>query len=105
MTLPPTARFGRWEEALSAAHVARFTALRDATGRPEHIVTVTTLHYARGVAHAALGNAAEAREEQQLFAQAYGDLKARDAAVGPRTMMNNHAAVILAVAEKVLRKA
>jgi tetratricopeptide (TPR) repeat protein len=51
-------RFGRWEEIL---------ALKMPTNQELYCVTTTTLHYAKGVAHSALGNITEAEKEQQLF--------------------------------------
>lgn len=51
-------RFGRWQEA---------TRLDLPEDRELYCSLVANVHYARGVAHAALGNVAEAEAEQALF--------------------------------------
>jgi len=54
-------RFGMWEEIL------RFELPED---KLLYCVTTTTIHYAQGVAHAALGNVAEALESRVQFRKA-----------------------------------
>lgn len=49
-------RFGMWEEILREPEPADF-----------RLVSRAVRHYARGIAHAAMGDAASAREEQRLF--------------------------------------
>ncbi|THV80347.1 hypothetical protein D6D27_08780, partial [Aureobasidium pullulans] len=51
-------RFGRWEEIF---------ALEMPKNQKLYCVTTATLHYAKGVAHSALGNVVEAEKEQELF--------------------------------------
>ncbi|KAI4854456.1 hypothetical protein E4T44_00162 [Aureobasidium sp. EXF-8845] len=55
-------RFGMWEEIL------RLKLPKD---RRLYCVTTTTIHYAQGVAHAALGNIDEALKSQTQFKEAY----------------------------------
>ena len=54
-------RFGKWHEILATPFP---------TDEAFYCVTVTTLHYARGIAHAVLGDIDSAKKEQALFAQA-----------------------------------
>lgn len=51
-------RFGRWDDIL---------ALKIPEDQDLCCVTTATLHYAKGVAHSAIGNIAEAENEQKLF--------------------------------------
>ena len=78
-------RFGRWDEILLEPEP------------PEYLPLTRALrHYARGVAHAAMGSVDEARGEQAAFEEAR-------AKVGPGTTFgNNSASDILAVADALL---
>ena len=80
-------RFGKWQQIIDEP-------------LPEDPVLYSnltaTLHYAKGVAHAALGNVAEAEQEQTAF------LAARDAVQEPRRMHNVLCSEQLAVAEAML---
>jgi tetratricopeptide (TPR) repeat protein len=77
-------RFGRWQEVLDhpefAPHLTASKALR---------------HYSRGVAYAALGEVARAEAEQKEFLDAL-------AKVDDRTIGNNPAKAVLAVAKDML---
>ncbi|MEO1001406.1 MAG: tetratricopeptide repeat protein, partial [Pseudomonadota bacterium] len=80
-------RFGRWRELIE-------TPLPE--DRELYSVTTATIHYARGVAHAALGDVAAAEEEEALFREA--------AARVPETRLlhNNTCRDLLAIAEAML---
>jgi tetratricopeptide (TPR) repeat protein len=80
-------RFGRWRDILGLA-MPRDPVL--------YCVTTAMLHYAKGVAHAALGQVAEAERERELFRRASA------AVPGTRTLFNNTCADILAVAAAML---
>jgi len=87
MRLHVLIRFGRWPEILSAA-------LPDDSDL--YLVTTAMTHYAKGVAHAATGQVAEAAGERERFAAAV-------ARVPPtRTIFNNTCQDILAVAGAML---
>jgi hypothetical protein len=60
--------------------------------------TAATLHYARGVAHAALGNVPAALQQESLLLAAAGGI-----APGDRILHNNQACDTLAVNAAVLR--
>lgn len=78
-------RFGRWEEVLKEPEPAeRFPLAR------------ALRHAARGVAHAALGKTAEAREDQKAFRAAAPKVPKES------TFGNNKSADVLAVAESLL---
>jgi len=80
-------RFGRWAEA------TRLPLPDD----PELFCSLTAnVHYARGVAHAALGNVAEAEAEQALFLQAC--VRVPDT----RRIHNNRVVDLLKIAEAML---
>ncbi|RDA89261.1 hypothetical protein CP532_0528 [Ophiocordyceps camponoti-leonardi (nom. inval.)] len=80
-------RFGRWHDVLAL----------DSPSDPElYCVTVALLHYARGVALAALGRVQEARAERRLFGEAVPRVKPS------RTLFNNKCVDILGVAEAML---
>jgi tetratricopeptide (TPR) repeat protein len=85
MPLGVLLRFGRWEEVLAAPEP------------PPHLPIARSLRwYARGVAYAARGEAAQAREQQDAF------LKAKAALPEEAVFGNNKAADLLAVAEHLL---
>ena len=80
-------RFGRWREILAM----------EPPDEPDLYCTCTaTLHYARGVAHAALGEVAEAEAEERLFQAA------RARVPESRLMHNNRVVDLLAVADAML---
>ena len=80
-------RFGRWDELVSQP-------------LPDDVVlyctTATTIHYGRGVAHAAKGQLPQAHAEREAFAAAY------DRIPESRYLFNNTARDILAVAAEML---
>ncbi len=80
-------RFGKWEEILALS-------LPD---EPDLYCSWTaSIHYAKGVAHAALGQVAEAEAEEALF------LAARDRVPASRLMHNNTMQDLLAIAQAML---
>ncbi|BBY42481.1 tetratricopeptide repeat protein [Mycolicibacterium celeriflavum] len=80
-------RFGRWEE-LIAQPLPEDTDL--------YCSTAATIHYGRGVAHAAMGNLSQAHAERDEFAAAYGRIPAS------RYLFNNTVLDILAIAGAML---
>lgn len=80
-------RFGRWDDLIS-------TPLPD--DRDLYSTTTATIHYGRGVAHAATGRLAEARTERDAFAAAYARIP------DTRYLFNNTARDILAVGAAML---
>nr|ABP45807.1 TPR repeat-containing protein [Mycolicibacterium gilvum PYR-GCK] len=80
-------RFGRWADLIATA-LPEDTAL--------YCTTAATIHYGRGVAHAASGNLDRARAERDLFAAAY------DRIPESRYLFNNTSRDILAVAATML---
>jgi tetratricopeptide (TPR) repeat protein len=80
-------RFGRWDELI-------------AQPLPEDVelycTTAATLHYGRGVAHAAKGQLTQAHAERDAFAEAYARIP------DTRYLFNNTAHDILAVAGEML---
>jgi tetratricopeptide (TPR) repeat protein len=80
-------RFGRWDDLI-------------AQPLPEDVdlycCTATTIHYGRGVAHAAKGQLPQAHAERDAFAQAYARVP------DTRYLFNNTARDILAVAGEML---
>jgi tetratricopeptide (TPR) repeat protein len=80
-------RFGRWDE-LIAEPLPDDLAL--------YCSTAATIHYGRGVAHAAKGNLAQARAEQEAFAGAYERIPES------RYLFNNTSRDILAVGGAML---
>lgn len=80
-------RFGRWDD-LIATPLPEDTEL--------YCTTAATIHYGRGVAHAASGNLDQARAERELFAAAY------DRIPESRYLFNNTSHDILAVAAAML---
>lgn len=80
-------RFGRWDE-LIAESLPVDQAL--------YCTTTATIHYGRGVAHAAKGNLDQARAERDAFAAAYARIPES------RYLFNNTSRDILAVAEAML---
>ncbi|MBV5243578.1 tetratricopeptide repeat protein [Mycolicibacterium sp. PAM1] len=80
-------RFGRWADLIATA-LPEDTAL--------YCTTAATIHYGRGVAHAASGNLDRARAERDLFATAY------DRIPESRYLFNNTSRDILAVAAAML---
>ncbi len=78
-------RFGRWDEVLATPEP------------PEHLpITRAYRHYARGTAHAALGDIAAARSEQAAFREALGRVS-EEMIVG-----NNSARKVLSIADHQL---
>lgn len=80
-------RFGRWAE-LIATPLPEDTEL--------YSTTAATIHYGRGVAHAASGHLDQARAERDLFAAAYERIP------DSRYLFNNTSQDILAVAAAML---
>ncbi|CAN3129190.1 Tetratricopeptide repeat protein [Mycobacterium sp. smrl_JER01] len=80
-------RFGRWAELIE-------TPLPD--DRELYCTTTATIHYGRGVAHAACGNLQQAAAERELFAAAYQRIP------DSRYLFNNTSRDILAVAAALL---
>jgi tetratricopeptide (TPR) repeat protein len=80
-------RFGRWSELIAEALPAD-AAL--------YATTVATIHYGRGVAHAATGQVAAARDERDAFTAAHA------AVPESRYLFNNTSRDILAVAAAML---
>jgi tetratricopeptide (TPR) repeat protein len=80
-------RFGRWDDLV--AH-----ALPDDVGL--YCTTAATIHYGRGLAHAAKGQLPQAHAEREAFAAAY------DRIPDSRYLFNNTARDILAVAAEML---
>ena len=80
-------RFGRWDE-LIAEPLPEDLAL--------YCTTAATIHYGRAVAHAAKGQLAQARAEQEAFAAAYASIP------DTRYLFNNTARDILAIAGQML---
>lgn len=80
-------RFGRWDD-LIARPVPDDVEL--------YCTTAATIHYGRGVAHAAKGQLAQARSEREAFVAAY------EAIPDSRYLFNNTARDILAIAAAML---
>jgi tetratricopeptide (TPR) repeat protein len=80
-------RFGRWDDLVAEP-------LPD--DRDLYATTTATVHYGRGVAHAANGNLVQARAEQQAFAAAYERIPES------RYLFNNTSRDILAVGAEML---
>lgn len=80
-------RFGRWDD-LIAELLPADTEL--------YCSTTATIHYGRGVAHAAKGQLAQAAAEREAFAQAYARVP------NSRYLFNNTSRDILAVAAAML---
>ena len=80
-------RFGRWDELIAQP-------LPDDPGL--YCSTAATIHYGRGIAHAARGNLAQARAEREAFAAAY------DRIPDSRYLFNNTVLDILAIAAEML---
>lgn len=80
-------RFGRWDELIA-------TPLPDDTRL--YCTTAATIHYGRGVAHAAAGHLEQAAAERELFTAAY------DRIPDSRYLFNNTSRDILAVAAAML---
>jgi tetratricopeptide (TPR) repeat protein len=80
-------RFGRWDELIAHA-VPGDTDL--------YCTTAATIHYGRGVAHAAKGQLPQARAEREAFAAGYARIP------DSRYLFNNTARDILAVAAEML---
>jgi tetratricopeptide (TPR) repeat protein len=80
-------RFGRWAELIA-------TPLPD---DPDlYCTTAATIHYGRGVAHAATGHIAQAQAERTAFAEAYSRIP------DSRYLFNNTSRDILAIAVAML---
>jgi tetratricopeptide (TPR) repeat protein len=80
-------RFGRWDE-LAAQPLPDDIDL--------YCSTAATIHYGRGVAHAAKGQLPQARAERESFTQAYARIP------DTRYLFNNTARDILAIASEML---
>ncbi|MHC4409381.1 MAG: tetratricopeptide repeat protein [Planctomycetota bacterium] len=76
-------RFGMWDDILREQE-------------PAYLASKAVWRYARGIAHASLGNVEAAEKEQHLF------LQAKAAVPGSRALFNNPVSEILGVAEKFL---
>ena len=80
-------RFGRWEDLIAEPLPADVDL---------YCTTAATIHYGRGVAHAAMGKLARARAERQAFTRAYDQIP------DSRYLFNNTSRDILAIAEAML---
>ncbi|KGQ08495.1 hypothetical protein BBAD15_g6165 [Beauveria bassiana D1-5] len=80
-------RFGRWDDVL-ALQLPRDPDL--------YCVGTALTYYAKGVAHAAIGNVEQAREQQALFEKARANVKES------RTLFNNQCTEILKVGAALL---
>jgi tetratricopeptide (TPR) repeat protein len=80
-------RFGRWDELI---------ALPLPDDVELYSSTATTIHYGRGVAHAAKGQLPQAHAERDAFAEAYARIQ------DTRYLFNNTARDILAIAAEML---
>jgi tetratricopeptide (TPR) repeat protein len=80
-------RFGRWDELITLPLPADVEL---------YCSTVTTIHYGRGVAHAAKGQLAQAHAERDAFTHAYARIP------DSRYLFNNTARDILAIAGEML---
>ena len=80
-------RFGKWQEIINEPLPDDPTL---------YSVTTTMIHYAKGLAHAALGNVEAAEEEKQRFLDAFATVPET------RTVYNNKCRDILAVAAEML---
>jgi tetratricopeptide (TPR) repeat protein len=80
-------RFGRWDELIAET-------LPDDVDL--YCTTAATIHYGRGVAHAAKGQLAQAHAEREAFATAYARIP------DTRYLFNNTSRDILAVGEAML---
>ncbi len=80
-------RFGRWDDVL---------ALELPEDQDLYCVCTALTYYAKGVAHAALGNADSAREQQALFEKSRANVKES------RTLFNNQCTEILKVGAALL---
>ncbi|KAM0669006.1 hypothetical protein ACQRIU_002568 [Beauveria bassiana] len=80
-------RFGRWDDVL-ALQLPRDPDL--------YCVGTALTYYAKGVAHAAMGNVEQAREQQALFEKARANVKES------RTLFNNQCTEILKVGAALL---
>ena len=80
-------RFGRWDE-LIAQPLPQDLDL--------YCTTAATIHYGRGVAHAAKGQLPQARAEREAFTEAYARIP------DSRYLFNNTARDILAIAGEML---
>ncbi|WP_371287033.1 tetratricopeptide repeat protein [Mycobacterium sp. PS03-16] len=80
-------RFGRWDELIAEPLPA---------DQQLYCTTTATIHYGRGVAHAAKGQLEQARAERDAFAAAYTRIP------DSRYLFNNSSRDILAIAEAML---
>jgi tetratricopeptide (TPR) repeat protein len=87
MAIHVDVRFGRWQEIVDEPF----------PGSAElYLVTTAMLHYAKSVAHAALGDVSQARKQQAKF------FEARERIPGSRLIFNNPALHILEVGEAMI---
>ena len=80
-------RFGRWDDLIAEPLP---------TDESLYCTTAATIHYGRGVAHAAKGQVSQAQAERAAFSQAYARIPAS------RYLFNNTSRDILAVASAML---
>ena len=80
-------RFGRWDDLIAEPLPADVDL---------YCATAATIHYGRGVAHAAKGQLTQARAEREAFTEAYARIP------GSRYLFNNTCRDILAVAGAML---
>jgi tetratricopeptide (TPR) repeat protein len=80
-------RFGKWNEIIAQVLPE---------DRELYCVTITSMHYAKGVAHAALGDVPAAERERELF------LAARAKVPDSRLLHNNVCLDLFAIAEQML---
>jgi tetratricopeptide (TPR) repeat protein len=80
-------RFGRWDDLIAQPLPEDFAL---------YCSTATTIHYGRGLAHAAKGQLPQARAERAAFAEAYARVP------DTRYLFNNTARDVLAIAQEML---
>ena len=100
---PPMADYFESYLAMEPHVLVRFGRWRDATGlalpkdRDLHCTLTANVHYARGVAHAALGHVVEAEEEERLYHAAIARVPET------RLLHNNRVVDLLAIGAEMLR--
>jgi tetratricopeptide (TPR) repeat protein len=87
LRVPVLIRFGRWDDLIAEPVPADVDL---------YCTTAATIHYGRGVAHAATGQLAQARAEREAFTEAYARV------ADSRYLFNNTSRDILAVAGAML---
>jgi tetratricopeptide (TPR) repeat protein len=99
---PPMADYLEGYISMKQHVLVRFGKWRDIIAQPlpedqdTYCVTTAMIHYAKGVAHSAIGNVAEAETERELFRAA------QDRVPETRLVHNNTCCDLLAIAEEML---